>query len=88
MLLRGNMSVDTFHNCGFPDSIADPERVCRLRINEVFSLCGSPKAQIVAQLRPSTDASTGVSSIDSPQPQADVWLGLSKVKPERSLVTS
>ena len=31
---------------------------------------------------------SGVNSTESPQPQAEVWLGLLKTKPVRSLVTS
>lgn len=32
--------------------------------------------------------SAGLSSTDSPQPQAELWFGLLKVKPVRSVVTS
>lgn len=47
-------------------------------------------ARYAALARASASAlrSAGFSSTDSPQPQAELWFGLWKVKPVRSVVTS
>ena len=76
------------------ESIADwHKRECGwndLRGSGSWTRSSSARAKVGAPARASASAlrSAGFSSTDSPQPQAELWLGLRKVKPVRSVVFS